>query len=84
MAKNTNRAASAIAYVAALVLATGAWAAHWEMYVKNPVTYAKEVFGGDDPTAGGVTLKEDVTDTDRLITKGRTLMSFSICPTIIL
>ena len=64
MAKNTNRAASAIAYVAALVLATGAWAAHWEMYVNNPVTYAKEVFGGDDPAADGVTLKEDDGTTD--------------------
>jgi hypothetical protein len=63
MAKNTNRAASAIAYVAALLLATGAWAAHWEMYVNNPVTYAKEVFGGDDPAAGGVTLGADVDTT---------------------
>ena len=63
MAKNTNRAASAIAYVAALLLATGAWAAHWEMYVNNPVTYAKEIFGGDDPAAGGVTLGADVDTT---------------------
>ena len=59
MAKNTNRAASAIAYVAALVLATGASAFHWEMYVNNDVTYAKEVFGGDDPAADGVTLRAD-------------------------
>ena len=59
MAKNTNRAASAIAYVAALVLATGASAFHWEMYVNNDVTYAKEVFGGDDPAADGVTLSTD-------------------------
>ena len=57
MAKNTNRAASAIAYVAALVLATGAWAAHWEMYSNNPVTYAKEIFGGDDPGSTGLTLR---------------------------
>ena len=59
MAKNTNRAASAIAYVAALVLATGAWAAHWEMYSNNPVTYAKEIFGGDDPASMGLTLAVD-------------------------
>ena len=59
MAKNTNRAASAIAYVAALVLATGAWAAHWEMYSNNPVTYAKEIFGGDDPGSTGLTLRVD-------------------------
>ena len=59
MAKNTNRAASAIVYVAALVLATGASAFHWEMYVNNDVTYAKEVFGGDDPAADGVTLSGD-------------------------
>ena len=65
MAKNTNRAASAIAYVAALVLATGAWAAHWEMYSNNPVTYAKEIFGGDDPGSTGLTLKvDDATTTD--------------------
>ena len=63
MAKNTNRVASAIAYVAALGLATGAWAAHWEMFVDNPVTYAKEVFGGDNPGVGGVTLKVDDVDT---------------------
>ena len=62
MAKNTNRAASAFAYVAALVLATGAWAAHWEMYTNNPVTYAKEIFGGDDP--GGMTLTLGVDDTE--------------------
>ncbi len=59
MAKNTNRVASLIAYVAALGLATGAWAAHWEIYANNPVVYAAEVFGGDDPAAGGVTLMED-------------------------
>ena len=59
MAKNTNRVASLIAYVAALGLATSAAAFHWEIYVNNPVTYAKEVFGGDDPAAGGVTLSAD-------------------------
>ena len=59
MAKNTNRVACLIAYVAALGLATSASAYHWEMYVNNPVTYAKEVFGGDDPAAGGVTLSAD-------------------------
>ena len=64
MAKNTNRAASAIAYVAALVLATGAWAAHWEIYVDNPVTYAKEIFGGDDPADLDLTLTTDNIATD--------------------
>ena len=59
MARNTNRAASAIAYVTALVLATGAWAAHWEIYNNNPVTYAKEIFGGDDPASTGLTLGVD-------------------------
>jgi hypothetical protein len=59
MAKNTNRAASAIAYVAALVLATGAWAAHWEMYVNNPVTYAKEIFGGESPAEMNLALGVD-------------------------
>lgn len=59
MAKNTNRVASAFAYVAALVLATGAWAAHWEMYSNHPVTYASEIFGGDDPAATGLTLQAD-------------------------
>ena len=47
MAKNTNRVATAIAYVAALGLATGALADRWEMTVNNPVTYATEIFGGD-------------------------------------
>ena len=63
MAKNTNRVASAIAYVAALGLATGAFAAHWEMQVKNPVTYATEIFGGADPASTGLTLQVDDTAT---------------------
>ncbi len=63
MAKNTNRVASAFAYVAALVLATGAWAAHWEMYSNNPVTYAKEIFGGEDPASTGLTLRVDNAET---------------------
>lgn len=63
MAKNTNRVASAIAYVAALGLATGAFAAHWEMTANNAVTYATEVFGGDDPASTGLTLQVDDTAT---------------------
>ena len=63
MAKNTNRVASAIAYVAALGLATGVWAAHWEMTANNPVTYAKEIFGGDDPATTGLTLRKDDDET---------------------
>ena len=59
MARNTNRVASAFAYVAALGLATGALAAHWEMTVNNPVTYATEIFGGDDPASTGLTLAVD-------------------------
>ena len=68
MAKNTNRVASFIAYVAALGLATGAWAAHWELDVEQPVTFAKEIFGGDDPGALELTLKAD----DEDATNGRT------------
>ena len=45
MAKNTNRVASAFAYVAALGLATGVAANHWELSTKNMVTYASEIFG---------------------------------------
>lgn len=62
MAKNTNRVASLIAYVAALGLATGAWAAHWELDVEEKVTYAKEIFGGDDPGGLDLTLKSDDED----------------------
>ena len=47
MAKNTNRAAIAIAYVAALGLAFGASAAHWELSTVNDVLYATEIFGDD-------------------------------------
>ena len=39
----------AIAAVAALWLATGAWAFYWELDVKEPVTYAEEIFGGANP-----------------------------------
>ena len=63
MAKNTNRVACLIAYVAALGLATGAWAAHWELDVAQPVTFAKEIFGGDDPNGLDLTLMSDDTDT---------------------
>lgn len=62
MAKNTNRVAGILAYVAALGLATGAWAAHWELDVVDPVTYAKEIFGGDDPGDLDLTLKSDDED----------------------
>lgn len=63
MAKNTNRVARVIAYVAALGLATGAWAAHWDLNVKNPVTYAQELFGGDNPDDLDLTLSKDNTAT---------------------
>ena len=64
MAKNTNRVASAIAYVAALGLATGAWAAgSWELSVHRPVTYAQEIFGGDNPDNLDLTLSKDNTAT---------------------
>ena len=45
MAKNTNRVASAIAYVAALGLAFGASAAHWELSTDNDVIFAAEALG---------------------------------------
>ena len=47
MAKRTNRAASALAYVAALGLAFGASAAHWDIQAHGVVTYATEVFGAN-------------------------------------
>ena len=59
MAKNTNRVAGAIAYIAALGLATGAWAASWQLHVQNPVTYAQEIFGGDNPDNLDLTLSKD-------------------------
>ena len=59
MAKNTNRVASAIAYVAALGLATGVSADNWELDVENPVTYAQEIFGGDDVAGMDLTLHPD-------------------------
>jgi hypothetical protein len=45
MAKNTNRVASAIACVAALGLATGISANHWEIGTPEMLTYATEIFG---------------------------------------
>ena len=60
MAKNTNRVASAIAYVAALGLATGVAADHWELTTEGDVTYAAEIFG-DDADTMGLTLLSDVT-----------------------
>ena len=47
MARNTNRVASGIAYVAALGLAIGASANHWDIRSYNDVEYATEVFGAD-------------------------------------
>ena len=61
MAKNTNRVASAIAYVAALGLAFGASAAHWELSTDNDVVFAAEAMG--DGTAE-LTLKVDDTSAD--------------------
>jgi hypothetical protein len=46
MVKNTNRVASAFAYVAALGLAFGASAAHWELNTENDIVYATEIFSG--------------------------------------
>ena len=45
MAKRTNRAASALAYVAALGLAFGASAAHWELTTDNDKIFAAESLG---------------------------------------
>ena len=58
MIKMTNRVASVIAYVAALGLATGVSAqdAHWELDVDNAVTYAQEIFGGEDAADMDLTL----------------------------
>ena len=63
MAKSTNRVASAIASVAALWLATGAWASSWELEVEEPVTYAEEIFGGANPGNLDLTLAGDDTNT---------------------
>ena len=67
---NTNRVASVIACVAALGLVTATWAqtddedekAHWQLDVKEPVTYAQEIFGGDATAADNLdlTLNGDV------------------------
>ena len=60
---STNRVASAIASVAALWLATGAWAFYWELDVKEPVTYAEEIFGGANPGNPDLALAGDDTNT---------------------
>ena len=62
MAKSTNRVASAFAYVAALGLAFGASAAHWELSTSGDVTYASEIFGEDAATME-LTLATDDPDT---------------------
>ena len=62
MARNTNRVASAFAYVAALGLAFGASAAHWELSTSGDVTYASEIFGEDAATME-LTLATDDADT---------------------
>jgi hypothetical protein len=62
MAKNTNRAASAIAYVAALGLAFGASAAHWELTTDNDVVFAAEALG--DGTAELTLGVDDAMTTD--------------------
>ena len=63
MAKRTNRAASALAYVAALGLAFGASAAHWELSTANSETFASEALG-DDAGATELTLQLDDPMTD--------------------
>ena len=63
MAKGANRVASAVASVAALWLATGAWAFYWELKVKEPVTYAEEIFGGAKLGNLDLTLAGDDTNT---------------------
>ena len=59
---STNRAASAIASVAVLWLATGAWAFYWELDVKEPVAYAEEIFGGANRGTPGGTAATAETD----------------------
>ena len=53
----------AIAAVAALWLATGAWAFYWELDVKEPVAYAEEIFGGANPGSLDLALAGDDTNT---------------------
>ena len=62
MAKNTNRVASAIAYVAALGLAFGASAAHWELSTDNDPTFASEALG--DGSAELDLIADDATTAD--------------------
>ena len=64
MARNTSRVASAFAYVAALGLAFGASAAHWELSTTGEVTYASEIFGADAATLE-LTLETDDATTDQ-------------------
>jgi hypothetical protein len=63
MAKRTNRAASALAYVAALGLAFGASAAHWELSTANDEIFASEALG-DDAGSTELTLNVDTDATD--------------------
>ena len=62
MARSTNRVVSAFAYVAALGLAFGASAAHWELSTSGEVTYASEIFGADAATME-LTLETDDAET---------------------
>jgi hypothetical protein len=64
MAKRTNRVASVIACVAALGLATGVSANHWELKTKNAVTYATEIFGEGAANLEITLAKDTDTDTD--------------------
>jgi hypothetical protein len=64
MAKNTNRVASAFAYVAALGLAFGASAAHWELSTSGDVTYASEIFGEDAADLELTLMTDDPTSTE--------------------
>ena len=64
MARNTSRVASAFAYVAALGLAFGASAAHWELSTNGDVTYASEIFGADAATLELTLGTDDATTSD--------------------
>ena len=64
MVKNTNRVASAFAYVAALGLAFGASAAHWELSTDNDILYATEIFGAN---ADDIELSLSIDDEDTTV-----------------
>ena len=64
MAKSTNRVASAFAYVAALGLAFGASAAHWELSTSGDVIYASEIFGADAADLELTLMTDDATTTE--------------------